>query len=163
MSAASPLRGPEDVRAFLRRHNLPGEVLFFPEPTRTVEEAARAVGTTPERILKTLVFVARGEPLLVLAPGTVRVDYRALARALGLSRKKVRLARAEEVLRWTGYPVGAVPPLGLPRAFPVLMERRLTEHPEVYAGGGAANALLRVPVATLLQVLQPRLVDLQSA
>lgn len=156
------LRGPEHLEAFLQEHSLPGQVLCFPTPTRTVQEAAQAVNAPVERIVKTLVFVARGEPLLVLVPGDLRVNYRVLARLLGLSRKKLRLARPDEVQAWTGYPVGAVPPLGLPRRFPTLLERSILDHTEVFAGGGAANALLRIPVQALVEVLQPRVVDLRS-
>lgn len=156
------MRTPEDVRAFLRAHNLPGEVLEFAQSTRTVEEAARVVGTTPECILKTLVFVVRGEPHLVLAAGTTRVDYRALAQALGISRKRLRLARPDEVLAWTEYPVGAVPPIALPRTFPVWMDAALLSLDEVYAGGGAENALLRIPVRVLVDVTNPRILPLQK-
>ncbi len=154
-------RTHEDVRRYLEDHHLPGEVITFSHPTRTVEEAARAVGVEPARILKTLLFMVKGgEPVLVLAAGTTRVDYKALARFLGLSRKKVRLASPEEVLRWTGYPVGAVPPLALARPLRVLMDEALLAFPEVYAGGGSTTALLRIPLETLKQATGAQVVPL---
>ena len=146
------MRTPEHVRAFIKAHNLPAQVLEFDAPTRTTEEAARVVGVPVGQIVKTLVFVVRGEPYLVLASGATRVDYRALARVLGVSRKRVRLARPDEVLTWTEYPVGAVPPIALPRAFPTLMDERLLQWEAVYAGGGAAHALLFIPVKVLQEV-----------
>ncbi len=155
-------RGPQDVRRFLEQHQIPGRILEFPHPTRTVDEAARAVGTEPARILKTLLFLARGEPLLVLAGGTTRVDYRVLAHHLGLSRKKIRLARPEEVLAWTAYPVGAVPPIALPRAFPTLMDVTLLAYDEIYAGGGAPNALLCISPTLLQRITQARVLPLSA-
>ncbi len=154
------MRGPQDVRRFLEQHQIPGRVLEFPHPTRTVDEAARAVNVEPQRILKTLLFLAREEPFLVLAGGTTRVDYRVLARHLGLSRKKIRLARPEEVLAWTAYPVGAVPPIALPRAFPTLMDAALLVYEEVYAGGGAPNALLCISPRLLQELTQARVLSL---
>ncbi len=155
---------PATVQAYLRRHNLPGQVVRFPQPTPTVTAAAQAAGVTPEQILKTLLFFVRLEegeqPYLVLAVGPQRVDRRALARYFGVGRKRVRLATPAEVLDWTGYPVGAVPPLAHRRPIPALMERKVLAFAEVWAGGGAEDALLRIAPAVLQQVLQPQMVDL---
>ncbi len=148
------------VRQFLRTHNLPGEVLEFPQPTRTVEEAARVLGVEPARIIKTLLFLVRKEPHLVIAAGTTRVSYRALAQHLGVSRKKIRLATPEEVLAWTGYPVGAVPPIGLPHAYPTLLDETILAYEEVYGGGGSPNALLRIPTSILRKQTRARVVSL---
>jgi prolyl-tRNA editing enzyme YbaK/EbsC (Cys-tRNA(Pro) deacylase) len=55
--------------------------------TRTAQDAARAIGTTLGQIVKSLVFVADGRPLLVLAAGTPTTVFPippdALARVTG--------------------------------------------------------------------------------
>src|SRR5918996_6372676 len=55
----------------------------FPEGTRTAADAARAVGCEIGQIVKSLVFVADGEPLLALVSGTNRADTAKLATAVG--------------------------------------------------------------------------------
>jgi len=157
----SPLT-PDDLEAYLRAHHIPGEVLRLEQPTPTVAAAAEAVGVSPDAILKTVVFMAQGEPILVVARGLARVDRRLLARALGVGRKKVRVARAEEVLEATGYPAGAVPPLGHRRALPTYIDRRVLERPVAYAGGGAHNALLRIAPADLLAATRANVLDVQQ-
>ena len=152
---------PEDLENYLRTRGVEGEVLRLSVPTPTVAAAAEAVGAAPEHILKTVVFVAQGKPVLVIASGTARIDTRALARHLGVSRKHLRIARPEEVLAATGYPVGAVPPLGHRQPLPTFVDERVLAHEVVYAGGGAENALLRIATRTLLEAIQPQVVAVQ--
>ena len=156
---------PAHVLAYLNAHGLAGEVVRFTQPTPTVEAAAQAAGVSPEQIVKTLLFFVRGddggeEPWLVLTKGPRRVDRRALARFFGVGRKRVRLARPEEVLRWTGYPVGAVPPLAHRHAIPALMDERVLAFAEVWAGGGAEDALLRIAPQVIRRALRAQVVAL---
>ena len=81
-------------------------------PTPTVQTAAEAVGVTPDQIIKSLLFLAKEDPVLVIANGTARVEWKQLAVYLGIARRKVNMADPETVLALTGYPVGGVPPLG---------------------------------------------------
>jgi len=50
--------------------------LFFPESTRTAQEAANAIGCEVAHILKSIVFKTKetGRPILVLASGINRVN-----------------------------------------------------------------------------------------
>jgi hypothetical protein len=57
-----------------RRHGLELEVREFPEGTRTAADAARAIGCHVDQIVKSLVFVADTDPVLVLTSGGNRVD-----------------------------------------------------------------------------------------
>jgi prolyl-tRNA editing enzyme YbaK/EbsC (Cys-tRNA(Pro) deacylase) len=153
-----------DLEAYLAAHGVAGEVIRLPEHTPTVEAAAQALGTSAERIAKSLLFLldqgaGDPEPILVIANGTDRVDYRNVAEYVGLSRKRVRLAGAAAVQAVTGYPVGAVPPLGHARPLRTLIDRRVLEQPEVYAGGGAVDALLRITPADILRATGAETVD----
>ncbi len=57
-----------------RSHDLDPDVREFPEGTRTAADAARAIGCHVDQIVKSLVFVADTEPVLVLTSGGNRVD-----------------------------------------------------------------------------------------
>jgi prolyl-tRNA editing enzyme YbaK/EbsC (Cys-tRNA(Pro) deacylase) len=153
-----------DLEAFLTRHGVIGNIVRLAAHTPTVETAAQVMGTTVERIAKSLLFLleqgeAGAEPLLVIANGTGRVDYRSVAGSVGLPRKRVRLADAATVESVTGYPVGGVPPLGHPRPLRTLIDRRVLSEPEVYAGGGALHALLRIAPAEIVRVTGAQTVD----
>jgi prolyl-tRNA editing enzyme YbaK/EbsC (Cys-tRNA(Pro) deacylase) len=93
------------------------------------------------------------------ASGTARIDYRLVAAHLGVSRKRLKLAGAEAVLARTGYPVGAVPPFGHPAPLRTLLDPRVLAQPEVIAGGGAIDALMRVAPAEIARVTKAEIVD----
>ncbi len=154
---------PDDLEAYLQAHGIDAEVVRLDVPTPTVEAAAAALGTSPEHILKTVVFMVNTAPVLVVARGKARINTRVLARLLGVSRKQVRVARPEEVLEATGYAVGAVPPLGHRQELPTLLDQRVLAVDIAYAGGGAENALLKIAPRTLLEVTRAQVAALQEA
>jgi len=130
------------VRAACAAQRLVVEIIEYPTGTRTAEDAARAVGTTVAQIVKSLVFVADGAPILVLASGAHRVDVRKVARLVGASR--VEKASADATREATGFAIGGVPPLGHRRPLPVFVDRALLAHPIVYAAAGTPRAVFAV-------------------
>src|SRR3546814_17749538 len=54
----------------------------FPEGTRTAEDAARAIGCEVGQIVKSLVFLSDGAPVVALVSGANRLDEASLAKAL---------------------------------------------------------------------------------
>src|SRR5437868_13738406 len=72
----------------------------LPHNTSTAVLAAQALGTTVASIVKSLVFMADGEPVLLLVSGDRTVDRETLAAELGAT--SVRLDRPKEVLAIAG-------------------------------------------------------------
>jgi prolyl-tRNA editing enzyme YbaK/EbsC (Cys-tRNA(Pro) deacylase) len=105
------------------------------------------------QIVKSLLFLIREEPVLVIANGETLVSRRALAGRFGVGKKQIKLADAETVLRITGYPVGGVPPFGYPHVVPVILDRAIATWDVVYAGGGDDSTLLRISVEELARVV----------
>jgi prolyl-tRNA editing enzyme YbaK/EbsC (Cys-tRNA(Pro) deacylase) len=152
-----------DLENFIHYSDIQGEVVRLQTPTPTVETAAQAVGVTPERIIKSILFLVDGQPLLVIAGGKARVDRRKIAARYGLSPKRVRLASPGEVLDLSGYEVGSMPPFGHLNPLPTLMDRRLIGYErDYYAGGGGENVLLRILPAEILRISQAEVLDLQE-
>jgi len=151
---------PPDLEAYMQLHGIPGEILHLGVPTPTVEAAAEAVGTDPERIVKSILFLVAGQLVLTVTCGPAYVERRALAALYGVGRKKVKLASPETVSQETGYPVGGMPPFGHRSPLHTLIDRRVLEKPEVYAGGGADRTLIRVSPLTILQTTQAQVLDL---
>jgi prolyl-tRNA editing enzyme YbaK/EbsC (Cys-tRNA(Pro) deacylase) len=152
-----------DLQAYLSANHVTAEIIHCDIPTPTVEAAAGAMGTLPERIVKSILFVVREEPVLAIACGTSAIERRAIAALFGVGSKQVKLAPSPLVLELTGYPAGAVPPLGHRRKIPTLIDLRVLAQPEVYAGGGEENALLRIAPVEIQRLTGARAVDLQAA
>lgn len=140
----------ERVRAALAQRGLPVEILEFPESTRTAQDAAKAVGTSVGQIVKSLVFVAGGRPILVLASGRNRVDARKVARLAGTAR--VEKATAEIARAATGFSIGGVPPVGHLTVLPVYLDETLLAHPVVYAAAGTPHAVFAITPPDLARI-----------
>jgi len=163
----SPLT-PDDLQAYLEDHNIAAEVVRLEAHTPTVETAAQVVGVSPDQIIKSLLFMIElpeGAPraVLVIASGTGKIDRRLLARHYDVGRRKTIFADAEMVLDLTGYPVGAVPPLGHRRQLDVLVDPAVLAHSMVYGGGGSDRALLRLDPRDILRYTQAEIVAVQES
>ena len=154
---------PQDLEMYLTKHQIDGELIHLSVPTPTVETAAEAVNVSPDQIVKSLLFIIDGHPALVIASGLGRIDRRLLGSHFGVSRKKTSFADAETVLALTGYPVGAVPPLGHREKLQVLVDPSVLEHDTVYAGGGSDTTLLRLQSQDILKYTQAEVIPLQQA
>ena len=117
-------------------------VLEMPQETGTAEQAAAAIGATTKQIVKSLVLIAGGDPVLVLAAGDRRVNLDRLPEAIG--REDLRMARAVEVKEITGFSIGGVPPLGHRRILPTFIDIRLMDEPTVYAAAGTSFRIFAV-------------------
>lgn len=134
------------------------EVQRFPEGTRTAADAARAVGCDVAQIVKTLVFMADGDPVIALLSGVDRLDPARLAAALGAST--ARRADGDEVRATTGFAIGGVPPIGHASDLVVLIDERLLSHNEVWAAAGLPDAVFRVAPIELQRAAGARVAQL---
>jgi prolyl-tRNA editing enzyme YbaK/EbsC (Cys-tRNA(Pro) deacylase) len=142
----------EKVVHAARRLGLDVHVTSLSSPTRTVSEAAGAVGCPVRQIAKSLVFVADGEPVLCVTSGAHRVDTERLAGVLDVA--EIRAASPGEVRAATGYPVGGVPPFG--HDLPVVFDAALLEEDRIYAAGGDGNTLFEVEPQRLVECTEAR-------
>jgi Cys-tRNA(Pro) deacylase len=133
------------------------EIILFGASTHTSELAAQAVGVEVAQIAKTLMFLADGKPVLVVACGGRKIDARKLGKALG--DRKIRFADADSVLQATGFEPGGVCPFGIDPAVEVCIDRGLYDYDVVYAAAGTANSALPVAPERLREIIGARIVD----
>jgi prolyl-tRNA editing enzyme YbaK/EbsC (Cys-tRNA(Pro) deacylase) len=124
--------------------------------TRTVGDAAKAVGCREAEIAKSIVFVADGDPVVCIASGQHRIDQDKLADALDVA--EVRQAGADEVRAATGFAIGGVPPFG--HDLPVLFDEELLTHKRVWAAAGDPHSLFCVDPRELANCIRARVVAL---
>jgi prolyl-tRNA editing enzyme YbaK/EbsC (Cys-tRNA(Pro) deacylase) len=130
----------ERVVTAARELGLKVDMTTFERPTRTVDEAARAVGCQPAQIAKSIVFVADGDPVVVVASGARKIDSEALCQVLDCA--EARPASPEEVRAATGFSPGGVPPFS--HGLPVVMDQALLDEGLVWAAGGDGNTVFEV-------------------
>jgi Cys-tRNA(Pro) deacylase len=149
---------PERVQQALADRGLRVEISEFPQGTRTAGDAARAIGTTLGQIVKSLVFVADGRPVLALASGKNRVDAAKLARAAGAAR--IQRANADLVRATTGFAIGGVPPVGHATPLDTFIDEDLLGYDVVYAAAGTPTAIFPIAPDDLVRVTGGHVADL---
>jgi len=128
----------DKLRDYVAENTIDAQVISFEQSTHSVAEAAKVVGAEPEDFVKSICMVTMGGKLVVaIVKGEHRASTSRVAKALGIP--KPRIARPDEILELTGYPVGGTPAFGYEATF--LMDPKVLEKEKVYSGGGSGNAL----------------------
>jgi prolyl-tRNA editing enzyme YbaK/EbsC (Cys-tRNA(Pro) deacylase) len=136
------------------------DIRAFPEATRTAAQAAEAIGCELSQIVKSLVFAADGEPVLVLMDGASRVDVRLVRAELGAGT--VERANADLVRAATGYAIGGVPPFGHITRMTVLADRGLLSHEVVWAAAGTPHTVFALGPKALIAHAGGSVVDVRE-
>jgi Cys-tRNA(Pro) deacylase len=134
------------------------EVHEFSDGTRTADDAARAIGVEVGQIVKSLVFLADGAPVVALVSGSNQLDEAKLAAASGASA--TGRATAEQVREATGYPVGGVPPFGHATSLPTFVDRDLLAYDVVWAAAGTPHLNFSATPDELVRVSGGTVADL---
>ncbi len=125
-SAVEPTaRLPES--ASLERFATPG--------VRTIDDLITQHGIPEERCAKALVYIADGEPVLVLLRGNDELNEAKLQAVLGAAA--LRPATPEELRQYTGASAGSIGPIGLPTPMRIIADERLRDANELVSGANA--------------------------
>jgi prolyl-tRNA editing enzyme YbaK/EbsC (Cys-tRNA(Pro) deacylase) len=152
--------GVNELVGFMQENGIQGEILHLSVPTPTVDAAAQAVNASPEQIIKSILFMVDGQAVLAVACGKSSIERRAIAQRFAVGKKRVKLASPEMVLEISGYEVGAMPPFGHRQPLITLIDTRVLESSDSYAGGGAENALVRLDPQEILRVTDAWVLDM---
>jgi prolyl-tRNA editing enzyme YbaK/EbsC (Cys-tRNA(Pro) deacylase) len=131
------------------------EITRYPEGTRTAADAARAIGCDVAAIVKSLVFVVNGVPVLALTSGANRVDVERLGAIFDAPR--ARQATADEVRDATGFAIGGTPPFGV--QLPTLFDADLLDHETVWAAAGTPDSVFPIAPLRLIEVTGARVAE----
>ncbi len=117
------------------------------------------MGCEVGQIVKSLVFVAGGKPVVALVSGANRLDERRLA---ALTGEPVAKADAETARQATGYAIGGVPPFGHATDVPVFMDRDLMGYPVVWAAAGRPDSVFEIDPERLQELSGAEVSDLKA-
>ncbi|MFE1026123.1 Cys-tRNA(Pro) deacylase [Streptomyces sp. NPDC058818] len=98
------------------------------------EEAAEAMGVSPERVFKTLVADVDGALTVAVVPVAGQLDLKALAAAVG--GKRAAMADPALAERTTGYVRGGISPLGQRKRLPTVLDASASVHGTICVSAG---------------------------
>lgn len=149
-------KGIPSTRAilFLKEHGVAFEVhqYEYRGTGHVAETAAESIGAPPEAVIKTLVFMVEGEPVLALMDAAGRVSVSRLGAAMGAKSRAVECSVADAE-RFTGYQVGGISPFGTRRKMPVVIDEMLTLLDRVYINGGSRGLIVSMATDDLVRIL----------
>ncbi len=126
-------------------------VIELAATARTAQDAAAALGVEVGAIVKSLLFLVGGRPVMALVAGDRRCDTEALPGILSLEGRAKR-ADADAVRDATGFAIGGVAPLGHPAPLPTAIDASLSRFPTVYAAAGHPFCVFATTVAELARL-----------
>ncbi|MFF4363344.1 Cys-tRNA(Pro) deacylase [Streptomyces sp. NPDC001604] len=98
------------------------------------EEAAEAMGVSPDRVFKTLVADVDGALTVAVVPVAGQLDLKALALAVG--GKRATMADPALAERTTGYVRGGISPLGQRKKLPTVLDASASAHGTICISAG---------------------------
>ena len=133
----------EKAKAYLEEKGYGDRIMQFDTSSATVELAAEAVGTEPEKIAKSLTFKVDDRPVMVVCAGDARINN---AKYKGFFQKKAKMLSRDEVNDLVGHDVGGVCPFGIKDGVDVYSDVSLKRFDKVFpACGDAASAVELTP------------------
>jgi prolyl-tRNA editing enzyme YbaK/EbsC (Cys-tRNA(Pro) deacylase) len=149
--------GEMHVRQFFSSLGLEKRIESFAESTENSFLAAQALGVEQGQIVKSVLFLADEQPVLVLMSGDMNVHNKKLKSLLRV--RKVKIADPDTVVAVTGFAVGGVPPVAHLQPVPTFIDGSLSRFAEIYPAAGTANNMFRTTFEELAQLTKARMVD----
>ena len=141
----------EIAREYLKNLGMEDRIKEFDVSSATVELAAKAVGTEPARICKTLSFKLKdGSGVLVQVAGDARVDNRKYKEYFG---EKAKMLSPEEVPEYTNHEIGGVCAFGVTRDdVRIYCDKSMQRFDTVFPACGSGNSCAEFTPDELFEV-----------
>ncbi|MDM8528235.1 YbaK/EbsC family protein [Anaerolineales bacterium HSG24] len=152
----------QKLAEFAHGHGLELAIKQFTVSTRTAQDAADAIGCELAQIVKSLVFVVNGEPIMALVSGTNQLGQKKLAGLCEVGKKKVKRASADMVREATGFAIGGVPPFGHAQPLRLFIDQDFWQYDLIWAAAGTPNTVFPITPDDLKRITQGVVADLRA-
>ena len=141
----------EIAREYLSERGMVHRITEFDVSSATVELAAKAVGTDPERICKTLSFKLKdGTGVLIQVAGDAKIDNKKYKEYFG---EKAKMLSPDEVPEYTNHEIGGVCAFGVTRDdVRIYCDTSMQRFDTVYPACGSSNSAARFTPDELFEV-----------
>ena len=139
----------EKAKAYLEERGYGDRVMVFDVSSATVELAAKAVGTEPEKIAKSLTFKVGEKPVMVVCAGDAKVNNQKFKETFHV---KAKMLSFDEVHDRIGHDVGGVCPFGINDGVEVYLDESLKRFEYVYPACGSDNSAVKLALSELEEV-----------
>lgn len=131
----------DKVKAYLRAQGADNRILEFEESSATVELAAQAVGCESARIAKSLSFDLKGESILVVTAGDMKIAGAKFKAEFGGKPKMMAIDEVEDRI---GHSVGGVCPFALKDGVKVYLDISMKRFETIFPACGSSNSAIEL-------------------
>ena len=139
----------EKAKAYLEEIGYGDRVMVFDVSSATVELAAKAVGTEPEKIAKSMTFKVNEKPVMIVCAGDAKVNNQKFKETFHV---KAKMLSFDEVHDLIGHDVGGVCPFGINEGVDVYLDESLKRFEFVYPACGSDNSAVKLSIPELEEV-----------
>ena len=143
----------EESKAYLESKGYGDRIQIFDVSSATVELAAVAVGTEPEKIAKSLTFMVDEQAVMIICAGDAKINN---SKYKGYFHKKAKMLTREEVNELIGHDVGGVCPFGIKEGVDVYLDVSLKRFEKIYPACGSANSAVELTPDELEQLSESK-------
>ena len=137
------------AKEYLKEFGFEDRVMEFPISSKTVKEAAIAIGCREEEVGKTLSFLVGDKPILIVVAGTSKIDNHKYKKEFSVKAKMVPVEMLSEVI---GHEAGGVCPFGINEGVEVYLDKSLKRLENVYPACGSSNSGIKLTVDELEKI-----------
>ncbi len=170
-----PIKGYANVLNLLKEHHIdPTMRIKEHGPVKTMEEVKSVLEANSNIMVKSILVqienmgqreettYLHNNLFLIGVAADRKLDFSKLATILGMSRKKIKMAGQLQVEEITGFQVGSIPPFGLPKNIPVILDVKLKEQNEIWCGTGKSTESIRLSIDELKVLSTPTFNDISK-
>ena len=136
----------ERAKTYLEAKGFEDRIIIPEHSSATVAEAAEALGCEPGMIAKTLSFLQKDEPVLILAEGMARIDNRKYRERFSCKAKMIPADMVEGLI---GHDIGGVCPFGVHENVRIYLDESLKKHEIVYPAAGTDHSAVKLSIEEL--------------
>jgi prolyl-tRNA editing enzyme YbaK/EbsC (Cys-tRNA(Pro) deacylase) len=134
------------VQEYLKEAGLGDRYTVHEEIGDTVEHAAAVIGCEPARIAKTMSFMLKSGPILVVSAGDAKANSSKFKAQFGEKPVMIPWDQVEEV---TGHEPGAVTALAVNEGVRVFLDVSLKRFSDIHTSGGTLNSTVQLSLKEL--------------
>lgn len=134
------------VKDFFKKYNMENNIIEFDKSTATVELAAIALNTYTNNIAKSMAFLVKEEPIIVVTSGDSRIDNSKYKKYF---ESKAVMIKPDELENIIGHAMGGVCPFAINDNVKVYLDVSLKSLDNIYPACGSSNSAIKLTVSEL--------------
>lgn len=135
-----------NVKKYFEQYKMSERIMELPSSSATVKEASMALQTSEGEIAKTLSFLVKDKPILVVAAGDTKIDN---AKYKKYFQEKAHMIPPVLVNEYIGHEIGGVCPFAVKENVTIYLDESLKKFPFVYPACGSSNSAIKLSIEEL--------------